>query len=58
MLHLFAPVFEALRYFDGGPVKETMARIKEEQDISFDDSLLHMLVDFNLLVSADETCNA
>ena len=53
-----APVFEALRYFDGGPVKETMARIKEEQDISFDDSLLQMLVDFNLLVSADETCNA
>ncbi|MBF0102925.1 MAG: hypothetical protein HQK77_18675, partial [Desulfobacterales bacterium] len=49
-IELPIPVFESLRYFDGRPVPEIMKQIKEEKDISFDDSLLQLFVDFKLLV--------
>jgi hypothetical protein len=38
-----------LQYFDGSPVDETLARIKEEQDVDFGLELVQRLLDFGVL---------
>lgn len=44
---------EVLSYFDGRPTREVLTRIRAEQNINVQPSLVRRLVDFGVLVAAD-----
>ncbi len=48
-----ALLVEVLSYFDGRPTREVLTRIRAEQNINVQPSLVRRLVDFGVLVAAD-----
>lgn len=46
-------LFEALRFFQGGPNEESLAAIREEVGVSLDTDLVRKLADFGVLKGAD-----
>jgi hypothetical protein len=47
-------VMELLHYFDGRPTERALAAIAEERGVSLDPALVRKLVDFKLLVPAED----
>lgn len=52
-LDLSAQLLGALGHFDGRPTAEARQRLAEQEQLALNDALLHRLVDFGILVSAD-----
>jgi hypothetical protein len=47
-------LFDALVYFDGRPTREALRRIRDERSIEVQPALVRRLVDFGVLVAADQ----
>jgi len=48
-------LIDVLSYFDGSATREALARIRQERNINVQPSLVRRLVDFGVLVAADES---